>query len=614
MVMPVHLPHSPRANGASKGHEMLHIDMAERLQPSQVVGDLTDPEDYIRLTRWFEIALNNMARGLSMFDGEQRLIICNKLYSEIFDLPEELTKRGTPFSDIVRYHVLRETGQDDADTLANEQAWIARHVAELEDGKVFSSTRHLRDGRVILVSNQPLPGGGWVDLQEDVTEKRQAEQKINWLARHDPLTELANRLGFGEHLDEMLTGLRDHNGFALYWLDLDRFKEVNDTFGHPTGDALLKSVAKRLSGVVRSTDFVARLGGDEFAILQAEVTDESAMRALAGRIINAISRPHHVLGRSVDVGASVGVVIAPKHGTSAAELLRNADVALYQAKTSGRGRFSMYQPQEGNILPEKRRLEADLSRAIAEHQFELHYQPILEASTNRVGSFEALIRWNHPHHGLVAPSEFINLAEETGTIDEIGAWVLHEACREAATWPENIKVTVNVSPVQFQQGDIVTAVHRALSASGLAPARLEIEITEGTLLRDELATHEALSKLKGCGVSVVLDDFGTAYASLNYLRRFPFDKIKIDRSFIREIAQPSRGDCMAIVKAITGLAHNLNIRTVAEGVETKEQASAAIVFGCDEVQGYYFSKPMTAPDVADFLRNRKSTEGDACGT
>ena len=529
-----------------------------------------------------------------------KLIVCNKLYREIYDLPDELTRPGTHLAEIVRYHVKKETGHDDAKEVENQRKWIAHHVAELARGKSFSHTQHLKSGRIVLVSNQPLTGGGWVDIQEDITEKRIAEQKIDWLARHDALTEIANRHHFREQLENWFSALQPGAGFALHWIDLDHFKEVNDTFGHPAGDALLRSVAKRLSKVLRGPDLVARLGGDEFAVLQAGVVREAQATNLAKRLVRTLSEPHQVLGHKVVSGGSVGIALAPQHGSTPEELMKHADLALYSAKTSGRGAYIAYRPEHSQTTGNRRHLERDLRLALSEGQLELHYQPIVDLKKTAVTSFEALMRWHHPELGTIAPGEFIPLAEETGLIVEMGAWALKQACKDATNWPEDVKVTVNLSSVQFEDGSLLKVVTDALKETGLDPHRLELEITESVLLRDEATVHEVLHKLRDIGVQIALDDFGTAYASLSYLRSFPFDKIKIDRSFIRDLDGAQRSDCVAIIHAVAGLARQLQMGTVAEGVETLDHLDTVSMAGCD-VQGFYFSKPVPAHEVQAVL-------------
>ena len=594
---------SPQANEIASEERLPVGDLARALRALKDNSKeaVAHKKEIAQLSGWFEIALNNMARGLSMFDARQRLIVCNRMYREIFDLPERLTRPGTPLAEIVHYHVKRETGCDSAEEREKQRKWIEYHVAELARGRSFSDTRHLKNGRIILVTNQPMPDGGWVDLQEDITEKCQAEQKITWLARHDTLTEIANRFDFRERLDTWFQKLQPDGDFALLWIDLDHFKEVNDTLGHPSGDALLKSVAKRLRGILREPDVVARLGGDEFAIIQSNVRTPTQAAKLAKRILRTVGQAHHVLGRKMTVNASIGIALAPTQGSNAEELLKNADLALYRAKASGRGGYAFYELERDQKTGEHRTLEADLRVALQQKQLELYYQPIVKLEREEVTGFEALMRWHHPQRGMIAPNDFIPLAEETGLIVEIGAWALNQACEQAACWPRGIKVTVNLSPLQFERGDLYRIVADALAASGLSPQRLELEITEGLLLRDEVKTHELLHKLRSLGVKIALDDFGTAYASLSYLRSFPFDKLKIDRTFIADLDVAKRKDSVAIIHAVAGLAKQMQMSTVAEGIETLEQLQAVSIAGCEEVQGFYFSRPVPESEVQSAL-------------
>jgi diguanylate cyclase (GGDEF)-like protein len=561
---------------------------------------LGDKDEMALLNARFDVALNNMGRGLSMFDGEARLVVCNRLYREIYDLPHELTRPGTPLAEIVRYHVKRETGRDDPCDREKQRQWIKNHVAELARGKSFSHTQYLKSGRIVLVSNQPLAIGGWVDIQEDITEKRLAEQKIDWLAHHDTLTEIANRHHFRQQLENWLSALPKRGGFALHWIDLDRFKEVNDTLGHPTGDALLKSVAKRLRKSLRGPDLVARIGGDEFAVLQAGGDREMHAEKLAKRLLRELSQPHRVLGHIVDTGASIGIALAPRDGTDPEELMKHADLALYRAKTSGRGIHLCYRPEHSDVPDHRNHLHKDLRTALERGQLELHYQPIVDPHKRVVTSLEALMRWNHPVAGTILPGDFIPLAEETGLIADMGAWALRRACRDAAAWPSDVKVTVNLSAVQFEKADLLKVVKGALADAGLEPSRLELEITESVLLRDEAKVHEVLRELRDMGVQIALDDFGTAYASLSYLRSFPFDKIKIDRSFVRDLDGPKRADCVAIIHAVSALAKQLQMSTVAEGVETSDHLETVATAGYD-VQGFYFSEPVPAHEVETVL-------------
>jgi diguanylate cyclase (GGDEF)-like protein len=553
-----------------------------------------------QLNGWFEVALNNMARGLSMFDSEQRLIVCNKTYQEIYELPDALTKRGTSLAELARYYVKTGTGKDGPEEIVEQRRWLRQHAEDIARGEMFSHVQNLKNGRIILVTNKPLPDGGWVDVQEDITERRKAEQQISWLAHHDPLTEIANRTHFRNALDSALENLRPTTGFALHWIDLDRFKEVNDTLGHPVGDALLQSVAKRLLASARESDVVARLGGDEFVVLQAGVEDWNTAKDLAQRLLRAVNEPHSILGQTIVTGASIGIALAPQHGRSAEDLLKAADLALYGAKSGGGNGLAFFEGTGGPNSTESS-LGIDLHSAVDAGQLELLYQPIVDLKAGIIVGFEALIRWHHCAGGTISPSEFIPMAEKTGVIVEIGAWALRQACCEAMRWPSTVRIAVNLSPVQFERGNVYQAVLNAINQSGLDPRRLELEITESALLRDEANTHETLLKLRGLGVRIVLDDFGTAYASLGYLRTFPFDKIKIDRSFVRDLDFAKRKDCVAIISAVSGLARQMHMRTVAEGIETLDHVETVIGAGCDELQGFYFSPPVRADAVSEVI-------------
>jgi diguanylate cyclase (GGDEF)-like protein len=386
-----------------------------------------------QLNTWFEVALNNMVRGLSMFDAEQRLIVCNKSYRQMYSLPEELTLPGTPLTEIVRYHVRQETGRGGSDEEAKLSRWLAGHVVRLAEGRSFSQIQHLRSGRTLLVTYQPLADGGWVDIQEDITEKRRTEQKIEWLAHHDALTGVANRFHFRETFEQALKGLGKGSSLALHWIDLDEFKEVNDTYGHPIGDALLKAVAQRLCTSIRKSDFLARLGGDEFAIIQTGAVRTEQCERLAKRVLASISKPYNIMGHAITISASLGIVRAPAHGRTADELLKNADVALYNVKSDGRRGFEIFRRGSARQIDAQHRLESEIHSALSRDQFELHYQPILSLRTHHVASCEALLRWQHPRNGLVPPAEFLPLAEKPVPSSTSGAgfWVRHAATRPA---------------------------------------------------------------------------------------------------------------------------------------------------------------------------------------
>jgi diguanylate cyclase (GGDEF)-like protein len=386
---------------------------------------------------------------------------------------------------------------------------------------------------------------------------------------------------------------------AVLCLDLDNFKNVNDTLGHVLGDKLLCAASKRLKDLVRETDMIARLGGDEFAILQTGVEKAGHAATFAQRVIATINQPYDLDGHQVVVSTSVGIAIAPEDGDSTEQLLRNADMALYRAKSDGRSTFRYFEPEMDEQLQTRRLLEMDLRDAVARDEFQLLYQPQVDAITERITGCEALLRWNSPTRGVVPPSEFIPLAEEIGLIVPIGEWVLKQACREAATWPNNVRVAVNLSPAQFKNRSLVQSVINALAISGLEATRLELEITESVLLHENETTLATLHQLRGFGIKISMDDFGTGYSSLSYLRSFPFDKIKIDRSFIKDISD--KGDCAAIVKAVAGLGKGLGIATTAEGVETLDQLRHVRAEGCTEVQGYFFSEPQSVADLREYF-------------
>jgi len=434
----------------------------------------------------------------------------------------------------------------------------------------------------------------------DVTEKRQAERRIAYMAEHDALTDLPNRLLFHARLDEAMSRLQRHGEqLAVLFLDLDEFKNVNDTLGHPAGDLLLKAVAERLRQCLREPDTVARFGGDEFAVLQTGLQGRHEARLLADRIVTLMSEPFDIGDQRIVIGVSAGIALAPDDGESPDLLLKNADLALYQAKEDGRCIFRFFEPSMEMRICARRALEQDLRNALTASQFELYYQPLLTLGTGAVCGFEALLRWNHPERGMVSPAEFISLAEETGLIVPLGEWVLRQACAEAAKWPGDLKVAVNLSPSQFKNGNLTSVVFSALAAAGLASGRLELEITESVLLQESKTNLSTLHQLRSIGVSISMDDFGTGYSGLSYLRAFPFDKIKIDRSFISELGES--GDCTVIVQAITKLGARLGIRTTAEGVETKEQLELLRNEGCTEMQGFLLSRPMPATEISRFL-------------
>lgn len=434
----------------------------------------------------------------------------------------------------------------------------------------------------------------------DVTEKRRAETRIAYMAQHDALTGLPNRTLFHERLDAALPRLHGHDEkLAVLYLDLDHFKTVNDTLGHPVGDLLLNAVADRLRMCLRDSDIVARFGGDEFAVLQMGLAGPDEASALADRLVKLMSEPYDIEGQRIVIGASAGIALAPNDGESSDLLLKNADMALYRAKEDGRRIFRFFEPGMDARLRARRAMELDLRNALAAGEFELYYQPLVTLETGAISGFEALLRWRKSTGGMVSPAEFIPLAEEIGLIVPIGEWVLRQACAEAATWPGDLKVAVNLSAVQFKNGNVTQLVFAALANAGLPAARLELEVTESILLEESKTNLATLHKLRALGVSISMDDFGTGYSGMSYLRAFSFDKIKIDRSFVSELGESS--DCMAIVRAITKLGSSLGIRTTAEGVETTRQLELVRKEGCTEMQGYLLSRPMPASEIANFL-------------
>jgi diguanylate cyclase (GGDEF)-like protein len=415
------------------------------------------------------------------------------------------------------------------------------------------------------------------------------------MALHDSLTGLPNRVLLNERLEHALQRARRGDVVAAHLLDLDHFKNVNDTLGHAAGDKLLKDVAERLRTLVRETDIVARMGGDEFAIVQAAIAQPTDASVLARRVIDVVSQPYEIDGQNVVIGASIGIAVGPNDGASTDQLIRNADLALYRAKGDGRGAFCFFEPGMDAAVQERRMLENDMRKALVQGQFELHYQPIVNLHSNKVTGVEALLRWRHPERGLISPAQFIPLAEEIGFIVALGDWVIRQACMTAVRWPDDVKVAVNLSPAQFRNPGLVQTVVNALAASGLSPRRLELEITETTLLQDSEATFSTLFQLRELGVGIAMDDFGTGYSSLSYLQGFPFDRIKIDRSFVKDISEGVGS--LNIVRAMAALAKGLGMETTVEGVETQVQRDMVASEGCTEMQGFLFSRPLPAHEL-----------------
>jgi len=567
--------------------------IAEIIVARQRLVDWSEAQLTIQYER-LDAALNNMSQGLIMIDKEKRLVLCNDRYIEMYGLSRDIVKPGCSLEELIRHraelgHRLRSADQ------ARETS------SQLEAGKPALFLLETRDDREISVVQQPMSNGGWVSTHEDITERRAAQAKISHMALHDALTNLPNRVFFHEKVRELFARGERCQKFAVMCFDLDRFKNVNDTLGHKFGDILLRQVAERVRGCLREGDTLARLGGDEFAILLADCSQAAEVNSLAARLNKIIGLPFDLEGHQAVIGVSIGIAVAPTDAENPEQLLKNADLALYRAKTDGRGTYRFFQPEMDALMQKRRALEFDLRRALSKGEFELFYQPIVNLVSGDVAGFEALLRWNHPERGLVSPLDFIGLAEETELIIPIGDWVLREACREAMKWPSNVRIAVNVSPIQFKS-ELALTVTAALAQSGLNAQRLELEITESVLLHNAEATLAMLHQLRALGVSISMDDFGTGYSSLSYLRSFPFDKIKIDRSFVHNVAQNE--DSMAIVRAVTGLGSSLGMVTTGEGVETVEESSYLKSQGCTEAQGFLFSKPRPANEVPDMLLNR----------
>jgi diguanylate cyclase (GGDEF)-like protein len=542
----------------------------------------------------FNVALDNMSQGLCMFDADKNLMVCNELYIEMYDLDPALAKPGTPFRKIIEHRI--QSGIFSGD---DPESYVRERLAAVEEGVASTKIQEMPNGRVIAISHQPMAEGAWVATHQDITEIQRIEAQVTHLAHHDALTDLPNRTTLRTKIEEALSRVARGEDVAVMCLDLDRFKSVNDTLGHPVGDELLKTVAKRLRSCVREADTIARLGGDEFAIIQVAGEQPKDATALAQRICDVLKRPFDIDGHRVVVGTSVGIAMAPGDGEDPDLLIKNADMALYGAKSDGRGSFRFFEPEMDARVKQRRELELDLRKGLELGQFELHYQPLQSVKTRDISGFEALLRWRHPERGLVSPLDFIPLTEEIGLIIPLGEWVIRQACADASQWPDHVKVAVNVSPVQFKNGNLVSIIMSALAGSGIEPNRLEVEITESVLLLDSEATLSTLHQLRSLGVRIAMDDFGTGYSSLSYLRSFPFDKIKIDGSFIKDL--DNSDDAAAIVRAVAGLGASLGMTTTAECVETEEQMEKVAAEGYGEIQGFLFSPPRPASEVADFF-------------
>jgi diguanylate cyclase (GGDEF)-like protein len=566
-----------------------------------IVGALLIKQSWriLRSHQVLSVAVENISQGLMMIDERRQLVLINSRAIELLAIPPELLARAPSFDDLIEW-------QRDIGEFGTEAETEKRILTRDKSGRVdFSNTRYERtrpDGVELEVRTQLLGTGGAMRTFTDITDRKQAEERNLYLAHHDVLTDLPNRMLLNDRLSQaMALATRKGGVLAVLALDLSRFKAINDAFGHAAGDQILVLVASRLKAALRAADTLARVGGDEFIVLQAEVEQPVAAGELAQRLTEVLSEPFELNGHQPVIGASVGIALYPLDGDSAAVLLRNADTALYRAKTDGRDTYRFFEAQMDAQLHERLTLEEDLRHAIGTDQLRLHYQPTFSAITGLIGSFEALLRWQHPVRGNILPMVFIPIAEDTGMICTIGTWVLEEACRAAAAWADPKGIAVNLSAVQLRNGQLPTQVADILRRSGLQPGRLELEVTETMLIGDPGHALATLHELREIGVRIACDDFGTGYSSFSYLKNLAFDRIKIDKSFVQELGvAPS---ALRIVQAIIAMAKSLDMDVTAEGVETEKQFAMLCEQGCDAIQGFLLGRPVPGNEVWRYLRD-----------
>ncbi|WP_196260256.1 putative bifunctional diguanylate cyclase/phosphodiesterase [Pelagibacterium limicola] len=574
------------------GWVVTHEDVTDEIARADMMAE--SKRELARQYGLLDAAINNISHGLSMFDKDFRLMASNAEFARMYALPPELTRPGTAFRDILEYR--RKVGRHAPEDI---DAYIAERRRVMRNGRFVNEIAKMADGTYISFRHQPLEGGGMVTTHEDITGQLATEAQMRHLATHDALTDLPNRALFREDVEQSCAGLGSGRSFSLLLVNLDNFKFVNDSEGHETGDKVLQAVASRLKETVGGEGLVARLGGDEFAVLAPGISDPAAVADLARTILTGLDAPFRFGRKPVRLRASVGMAVAPGDGQNADTLMSNADLALIKAKEEEPGTYRFFESGMDAKFRRRRLLETGLRDALSNKELALHFQPLISALTGAVVCAEALLRWDHPELGSIAPAEFIPVAEDTGLIVPLGAWVIETACHTAAGWAEDVKVAVNLSPLQFTRAGLLETVWGALMASGLSAGRLELEITESLLLKDSAANIEMLHALRGLGVGIALDDFGTGYSSLSYLRAFPFDKIKIDRSFMTDIA--ARPENRAILAAMIGLGKSLGMETVVEGIETAEQLSIVTREGCSQIQGFYYSPPVDAETFAGLI-------------
>jgi diguanylate cyclase (GGDEF)-like protein len=557
------------------------------------VRALIGQEREAALAHQFDTALNNMPHGLCMFGADGQLAVINHGFARMLDLPDDKVRGAATASALLDVCVIGGL---------ISTASCKMILSEIENGQVgniITADPDILRGRSLSWTVQPMAGGGAVLLLEDITERRNAEARISHLARYDELTGLPNRLNFRDEIERLLAIPREADQLAaLLFIDLDQFKQVNDTLGHPSGDQLLCAVANRLRDMLRPEDFVARFGGDEFVVFQQNIRSADEAATLARRIVDQLSERYKIDNHLVEIGASVGIAMGGRD-VGADTLLKNADMALYRAKADGRGTFCFFRDEMAKSVESRRTLELDLRKALANEEFELFFQPLVNLKSGKITTCEALLRWNHPVRGTVSPVDIIPVAEDMGLIIDLGRWILRKACMECMKWPEAVSVAVNFSPQQFHQRDVLSEVRYALEVSGLPANRLEIEITESSLLRNTQLTHDVLSQLRAIGVRISLDDFGTGYSSLSYLHNFPLQKVKIDRSFLEGIDSDRP---LMLLRGVARLSADLGMSVVVEGVETNEQLELLSAEGTvTEAQGYLFSRPVPAVRLRQLL-------------